>query len=270
MASNTDFDDSREPNMFTTKPILTIFGATGNQGGSVINTILSTPRLASKYTLRGITRDPNSSKSQALTAHGVQMLPADLNNPSTLLPALKDSHGVFGVTDFWSTLSKETEIQQGKNIFDAAKAAGVKHLVWSSLPYAEKISGGQLKRVAHFDSKAIVQEYAEEKKGEMWVSYFLPGMFVSFLKGAVREFEGRQVISMPFGEDAAWPLFDPVADTGKYVVGLFEKGKEADGMVVNAVGSWTTGKEVAELVQNATGKETVFKTIPAEVTAMPA
>lgn len=158
------------------KQLLTIFGATGNQGGSVIDTVLAIPDLKAKYALRGITRDPSSAKSQTLASKGVEMVTGELNDLDSLEKAVAGSYGVFGVTDFWAVMSKDIEIQQGKNVFEAAKSAGVKHFVWSSLPYAEKLTKGVLKHVDHFDSKAMVEEYVEAHKGDMVVSYFMPAM----------------------------------------------------------------------------------------------
>jgi putative NADH-flavin reductase len=157
------------------KKLLTIFGATGNQGGSILDIVLARPDLKEKYALRGITRDPSSKKSQALNEQGVEMVKADVDDAESVKAATKDSYGVFGVTDFWSILDKEREIRQGKNIFHACKENGVKHFVWSALPYSEKITEGKLKHVDHFDSKAIVAEFVEENKGDMIASHCMPG-----------------------------------------------------------------------------------------------
>ena len=72
-------------------------------------------------------------------------------------------------------MSKEREIEQGMNIFHACHDEKVKHFVFSSLPYAEKVSNGKLNHVSHFDSKAIVAERIESEKGDMITSYFMPG-----------------------------------------------------------------------------------------------
>lgn len=72
-------------------------------------------------------------------------------------------------------MSKEKEIQQGRNIFDACRSEKVTHYIYSTLPYAAKISKGKLNHVSHFDSKAIVAEEIEAQKGDMIVSYFMPG-----------------------------------------------------------------------------------------------
>ena len=159
----------------SSRKLLAIFGATGNQGGSVIDAVLASHDLQQKYSLRGISRDPASGKSKALAEKGVEMVQADLNDVDSMKTAVKGSYGVFGVTDFWSVMSKDIEIQQGKNIFEACQAEGVKHYIFSTLPYAEKITNGALNRVDHFDSKAIVAEHVEAKKGSMIASYYMPG-----------------------------------------------------------------------------------------------
>jgi len=157
--------------------LLTVFGSTGNQGGSVIDIILSDPDLRRKYALRGISRNASSKSAQALAAQGVEMVSADVNDVESLKVAVRGSYGVFGVTNFWDkdVMSKEKEVQQGKNIFEACKAEHVAHYVFSSLPRVEVLTGGELQHVDHFDGKAMVAEFAEANKGDMIVSYFQPG-----------------------------------------------------------------------------------------------
>ena len=159
------------------RKLITVFGATGNQGGSVIGAILSRPELQQKCSLRGITRNTTSAHAKALTEKGVEMVQGDLNDLTALKAAVRGSYGVFGVTNFWDkdVMVKEIEIQQGMNIFEACRAESVTHYVFSSLPYAEKLTEGVLSHVHHFDSKAIVAEYVEKNKGSMIASYFMPG-----------------------------------------------------------------------------------------------
>ncbi|KAF2716263.1 NAD(P)-binding protein [Polychaeton citri CBS 116435] len=255
--------------MASAKKIITVFGATGNQGGSVINIGLAHANLSSKYAFRGVTRDPSSAKSQALAAKGVELVKAELSDIASIKAAVKGSWGVFGVTDFWSLLDKEKEIQQGKNIFDACKETGVKHFVFASLPFVEKLSGGAITGVKHFDSKALVREYAEANKGsDLLVSYYDPAMFYSNLKTLVHTIEGTPTMSLPFpGENIDWPLHDPARDGGKFVMGLFEGGEKSNGVVANGVSAWTTPKQVVQELSKVSGKEVVFSTIPAKVFA---
>lgn len=79
--------------------LLTVFGATGQQGGSLISYILQHPQLSKTYRLRGITRDPSKSSAISLQNHGVEVIQADLNDPLSLLPAVADSNTVFAVTN---------------------------------------------------------------------------------------------------------------------------------------------------------------------------
>ena len=160
--------------------LLTIFGSTGNQGGSVVDVVLSNPELQRKYRLRGATRNASSASAQALAHKGVEMVTANLNDLGSLRTAVRGSYGVFGVTNFWDkdVMSKKLEIQQGKNIFEACKAENVTHFIFSSLPNVERLTKGVLRRVEHFDGKAMVAEYVEANKGDMTASYFMPGMCI--------------------------------------------------------------------------------------------
>lgn len=148
--------------------ILTVFGATGNQGGSVIASVLANDKLASEYKIRGVTRDPSKPKGQALAEKGVELVKADLSDKESVQKAIDGSHAVFAVTNCmsitqrsirliviltgivtadWEYMSKDIEVSQGKNIADACKAAGVSILIWSSIPHAGK-STWSLRRTA--------------------------------------------------------------------------------------------------------------------------
>ena len=103
------------------KKILVVFGATGNQGGSVINSVLNDPKTASEFKIRGITRDPSKPNAKALEAKGVECVAADINNKDQISAALKGAYAVFAVTNYWEKMDAELEIKQGKSIADAAK-----------------------------------------------------------------------------------------------------------------------------------------------------
>jgi uncharacterized protein YbjT (DUF2867 family) len=251
--------------------VITVFGATGNQGGSVIANVLSNPKLSSEYKLRGITRDPSKPNAQKLSSQGVEMVSADMNDLDALKSAISGSYAVFAVTNYWETMSKANEVQQGKNVVDISKAAGVKHLIWASLPHVTKLTGGELKHVAHFDSKAEIEEYIEGIKGGsgMVASYWMPGFFMSNLKEMIKPNPktGTPTLKMPWdAEKTQVALLDVVGDTGKFVAGLLlaDDPKSVDGFHVNGVSQWATPQAIVSMISEGGGTKVEFLEVSAE------
>jgi len=96
--SNVSSQNFRDTNLTMSK-LLAVFGATGQQGGSLIDYVLGSPELSKIYRLRGITRDSSKESAASLRARGVEVVQADLSDPKSLGPAVADSHAVFGVTN---------------------------------------------------------------------------------------------------------------------------------------------------------------------------
>jgi uncharacterized protein YbjT (DUF2867 family) len=103
--------------------LLVIIGATGKQGGSVINAVLSDPTAKSQFAIRGVSRSVDGKGAQALKDQGVEVVAGDLNDKESLVKAFKGAYAVFGVTDYWqgAGMDMKKEYQQGKNIVDAVK-----------------------------------------------------------------------------------------------------------------------------------------------------
>ncbi|KAI0410115.1 NMRAL1 protein [Xylaria palmicola] len=197
------------------KRIITVFGATGNQGGAIVKRFLSDPKLNNTWAVRGVTRDISKDSAKSLASQGAEVVAADLNDKSSLLKAVAGSDTVFAVTNYWEKLDMALEEQQGRNIADAAKEASVKHLIWSSLLDITKLSGGKLSRVYHFDSKAHVEEYV--RKLGVPATFFMPGFYMPNIPGGMLSKRGENwVFSLPIAGASPIPLYDP-ADTGKYV-----------------------------------------------------
>lgn len=252
--------------------LLTIFGATGNQGGSVIRAVLAYPKLSSTYKIRAVTRDPSKPNAQILTAHGVECVKADLNDPNSLSTALKGSYAVFAVTNYWESMSMSIEVQQGKNIADASLKEGVRHLVWSSLPHTTSLTNGTLTAMEHFDGKADVERYIESIKGDrMIATYWMPSFFMSNIKGSIKPGEdGVPTLAIPWdAEKTHVPMFDVVDDTGKYVAGVLAAGESdpasVDKLHVHGVSQWITPAEVTATISRVSGTETKFVSLPPEV-----
>ena len=160
--------------MTTNDPVQTIVvvGGTGNQGRGVVRAILAEPLLSS-FHVRCLTRDVNSKSAKDLLVNlqtpdrRLNMATADVFNAKTLELAFKDAYGVFAVTTMWKAGMRceseddlKAELESGQNIVAAAKQAGVKHMVFSSLPNISKASNGRFRKLFHFDHKAAIQELA--------------------------------------------------------------------------------------------------------------
>ena len=130
--------------------IIAVTGATGQQGGAVARKL-----LAEGWQVRALTRDASKPAAQELAGLGAQILPGDMDNRDELAAAFRGAYGVFSVQNFWlPTVGFDGEIRQGKNVADAAKAAEVKLLVFSSVGAAQRGMGQK-----HFESKWIIEQY---------------------------------------------------------------------------------------------------------------
>ncbi len=130
--------------------VIAVTGATGQQGGSVARTLLD-----KGWKVRALTRDPEKPAARGLAGLGAEIVPGDLDSRPELDAAFQGVYGVFSVQNFWlPTVGYEGEIRQGKNVADAAKGAGVGHLVYSSVGAADRGMGQK-----HFASKWIIEQY---------------------------------------------------------------------------------------------------------------
>src|ERR1700746_130212 len=134
----------------TDKKLIAVVGATGQQGGGVVRAL----QARGQFRVRALTRDPDKHPELA-----DEVVRADLNLPETLKAAFAGAHGVFLVTNFWE--QGTDELKQATAAVQAAKAAGVNHFVWSTLPDVEAISGGKL-HVPHFTGKAKIDRIVKE------------------------------------------------------------------------------------------------------------
>jgi len=141
--------------------LVVVCGATGGQGGSVINALLAD----GQYAIRGLTRDVTSASAQALTAKGVEMVSGDPANKDAVAKAFAGAYAVFGVTNpsFVPGPGVVNEYDQGKNLVDACKANNVPLFVWSSLPSVSETSNGKYTGVTAFDQKADVDKYIKSE-----------------------------------------------------------------------------------------------------------
>jgi uncharacterized protein YbjT (DUF2867 family) len=130
--------------------VIAVTGATGQQGGAVARKL-----LADGWKVRALTRDVDKPAAQELDSLGAEIFAGDMEDRTELDSAFEGAYGVFSVQNFWlPNVGFEGEIRQGKNVAEAAKAAGVKHLVFSSVGAAHRGMGQK-----HFESKWIIEQY---------------------------------------------------------------------------------------------------------------
>ncbi|KAK9317065.1 hypothetical protein V1524DRAFT_375558 [Lipomyces starkeyi] len=251
------------------KKLLVVFGATGLQGGSVINSILGDPKAAAQFSIRAVTRDPSKPSAQALTAKGVECVVGDTDDKDSLRSALKGAYAVFVVTNFWEKMNADAEIQQGKNVADIAKELDVQHLVWSSLLNVTKLSGGKLDKVLHFDSKATVEEYIRQIG--IPASFFLPGFYMSNIPGQMMRVNpgaNEFMMGLPIPGTSPIPLLDTAADTGKFVKGILLNREQSLGKRFLGATDYYTPEQIVDdfkAVKPASGKGAKYSELPTAV-----
>lgn len=248
--------------------LITVFGATGVQGGSVVNAILARPILSKEFKVRAITRDPSKPNAQGLRSRGVETVKADLEHSESVTEALKDSYAVFAVTNYWEKRSKQLEVEQGKTVAHVCKAVGVKHLIWSALPHVSKMTNGVLKGVEHFDSKSEVAEYIETTKGDMVATYFMPAFYMQNIKGMIRPGrDGVPILIQPWdGDKTKVALLDAAKDSGPYVAGILSQDPQSvNGVYVQACSEWITPNEMVDVLSKTSGTKVKFQQVPENV-----
>ncbi|PYI00286.1 NmrA family transcriptional regulator [Aspergillus sclerotiicarbonarius CBS 121057] len=240
--------------------IITVFGATGHQGGSVIRTILNDPELSKEFKIRGITRDASKPEAQALAKQGVEITTADMNSKDSLRQALQGSHSVFLVTTpAWGTAGSDAELVHGKNVADVAQESGVEHLIFSSLLHVTETSAGRLTHVPHFDHKAEVEAYIRSLG--VPATFVLPGYFMTnyTMIGLLRKGEnGVWTLAYPVGQDAKFPLIDISADMGKYVSASLKNRSGTLGTQLLGAEDYYTPTRILEEFEQVTGHKTQF------------
>jgi uncharacterized protein YbjT (DUF2867 family) len=158
------------------KQVVAVVGATGLQGGGVVNALLA----SGEFSVRAISRNPGSSAALALASRGVEVVPGDLLEPTSLGRALAGAQGAFVVTNFWDPAQTPRETEIGTAAVRAARASGVNSLIWSTLPDSEQLSGGHLK-VVHFSGKARVDAAVETTGFPRYAFVHAPMYFQNFL-----------------------------------------------------------------------------------------
>jgi uncharacterized protein YbjT (DUF2867 family) len=241
--------------MTITKKIIAVIGATGNQGGGVVRAL----QASGEFHVRALTRNP--SEHQGV---GDEVVEADLTRPETLKAAFAGAYGVFAVTNFWE--KGTDELAQGTAAVNAAKVAGVRHFVWSTLPNVEKISGGKFD-VPHFTGKAKVDEVVKDAGFAHYTFVVAPLFFQNFngkLAPKVQQ-DGSTGWVLPIDPTAKVIHMGDITELGDVVAGAFaHPAKVGNGQYLPLVGNLLSFDDIVNTLNNQ-GHKFTFKQVPVEV-----
>jgi uncharacterized protein YbjT (DUF2867 family) len=254
------------------KKVIAVIGATGAQGGGLARAILEDQD--GPFALRAITRNAGSDKAQALAARGAEVVEANLDDPASLERAFSGAHGAFCLTNFWETFSPEGEKGQARNMAEAARAAGVHHVVWSTLEDTRRwvpVEDDRMPtlmenyKVPHFDGKgeadAIFAEVGVPTTNLLTAFYF--DNLITFGMGPQRGEDGTLAFNLPMGEKKLPSI--AAEDIGRSAFAIFKAGSEYVGKTVGIAGDHLTGQEMAEAMSAAFGEPVTYNAVPFDV-----
>jgi uncharacterized protein YbjT (DUF2867 family) len=244
------------------KKVIAVIGATGAQGGGLVRAILNDPDGG--FAARAITRDVNSDKAKELAALGAEVVAADVDDEASLKKAFDGAYGAFCVTFFWAHYSPGKELAEAKAMAAAAKAAGVEHVIWSTLEDTRKwvpldddrmpTLQGEFK-VPHFDGKGAADQVFRDAgvPTTFLLTSFYWDNFIHFGMGPSRGADGKLAITIPMGE-AKLPGI-AAEDIGRSAYGIFKAGKGSIGKYVGIAGEHLSGSEMAAELSKIVGEE---------------
>ena len=252
------------------KKIIVVFGATGAQGGGLARAILNDPNT--EFAVRAVTRDSNSDKAKELAKMGAEVVTADVDDPASVRRALDGAYGAYFVTFYWAHFSPEKETAEASTYAQAAKDAGLKHVIWSTLEDVREYVPldddrmptlmGKYK-VPHFDGKGQSDKFFTEAgvSTTFLRASFYWDNFIYFGLGPKKGEDGKLYLTLPIGDA---PMAGITAeDIGKCAYGIFKRGSEMIGKTVGIAGEHLTGKQMAKAMSKALGREVIYNKIPA-------
>jgi uncharacterized protein YbjT (DUF2867 family) len=240
------------------KKIIAVVGSTGVQGGGLVRAILADP--SGGFAARAITRDPGKDKAQQLKSQGAEVVQADLDDVESLKKAFAGAHGVYGVTNFWEHFSGEKEKAQAKNIAEAARAAGVKHVIWSTLEDTRKLMSSDDKRmpmlqekyrVPHFDAKAEADAHFAGLPVTYLVTSFYWDNLYMFGLAPKKGDDGAYSWTFPMGTSKLPGM--AAEDIGKVAYGIFKAGEQYIGKRVGIAGESLSFQEMSQKLEKGLG-----------------
>jgi uncharacterized protein YbjT (DUF2867 family) len=226
-----------------------VTGATGRQGGSVVQHLLK-----NNFIVKALSRTPESIAAQLLVAKAVTVVKGDMSDTQSLLAAMEDCDGVFSIQNYFE-YGAEKEIQYGKNMADAAKESNISHFIYNSVCNADSKTG-----VPHFETKNSIEQYIKSidlpatilRPVKFMENYYIPQVFKGILGGklydSIKAVKKHQVIT--------------VDDIGAYVADAFANPENYLNKTIEMAGDELTNEAVASTMAEVLGMKVKFKRLP--------
>ncbi|MEO8753405.1 MAG: NmrA/HSCARG family protein [Casimicrobiaceae bacterium] len=254
------------------RKIIAVVGATGAQGGGLVRAILADS--GGGFAVRAITRDVNSEKARALAQAGAEVVAANVDDEASLERAFAGAYGAYCVTFYWDHFSPEKEMAEARNMASAARAAGVQHVIWSTLEDTRlfvPLSDDRMPtlmgkyKVPHFDAKGESNRFFTEAGVPttfMLASYYWDNL-IYFGAGPKKGPDGVLVFTLPTGNAKMAGI--AAEDIGRCAYGIFKSGKGEIGKTIGVAGEHLTGAEMAAALTKALGREVRHNAVTPEV-----
>jgi uncharacterized protein YbjT (DUF2867 family) len=251
--------------------VIAVVGATGAQGGGLVRGILADK--AGGFAARAITRKADSDKAQVLKRLGAEVVAADLDDAASVKQAFAGAYGAFCVTNFWEHFSPEKEQAQARNMAEAAKAAGLKHVIWSTLEDVRRwvpLSDNRMPtlnkkwKVPHFDGKGEIDHVFADAgvPTTLLLTSFYWDNFIHFGMGPKPNPDGTLAITLPLGDQKMPGIASE--DIGACAYSIFKAGEKYIGKTVGISGDHLSGGEMAAAFTKVLGRKVVYNEVTPE------
>ena len=254
------------------KKIITVFGATGAQGGGLVRAILSDAN--SEFSVRAVTRNTDSDKANELARLGAEVVYGDLADVGSVQKALDGAYGAYFVTFYWAHFSPEQEKAEAAEFALASKKAGLKHAIWSTLEDTREFvplhddrmpTLMEKYKVPHFDAKGESDQQFRDAgvPTTFFHASFYWDNFIYFGAGPKRGADGKLALTLPIGEAKMAGI--AAEDIGKCAYGVFKNGQKFIGTKVGVAGEHLSAQQMVEAFSKALGEEVVYNKVSPEV-----
>ena len=247
--------------------VLAVFGATGQQGGAVIDYVLNDAELSQVYKIRAITRDPSSKNAKRL-GEKVEVVQADVSDRASLETALTGTHTIFAMNaPAFGPNALEIEYNSVKTIADVAVEKNVQFIIFSTLPSVKEMSGGKYTKITPFDAKAKAEQYIRGlpiKSAFYSPAFFMENFQHPNFQAPQKAPDGTWVMARHMSPKTQLHYIDAVGDTGKFVGAILAEPDKFEGKTFCAASGLYSWEEVAAIMSEVGGKTIVYKQISLE------